>query len=235
MLDVPALASECRFAHRSDLDVVVAARLWEIIDAAVEQRGRVSMVLSGGTTPAPVYNVLREMPLPWDEMTLCPSDERWVDVDDPASNEGMFRRELLGSGAAGVELISMARNSDDPDRDATACNRLLEKRSQPWDIAILGMGTDGHTASWFPGAPGLPEALNSERRCAVVRPAGDGPIRLTLTRTELLSARLIILLISGERKWQVYDRAKRGVSDDLPVSYLLHQDRVPVDVFWSVA
>lgn len=232
-LGAPALASECRFARAEDLHVVVAARLWELIDAAVEERGRATIALAGGSTPVPIYNLLREMPLPWDRLTLVPTDERWVNVDDPDSNEGMFRRELLAGATAGVELLSMARSRAAAAADAAACDESLA-RLPAFDAVLLGMGADGHTASWFPGARGLQAALEGPRRCVAVEPATTAQTRITLTRDAVVAAQRLLLVIGGPTKWEVYERARDAPDPTgLPVSAVLHQDRAPVDVYWS--
>lgn len=232
MLETHALASECRFARSDEMHAVVAARLWELIDAAVEARGRAVVALAGGSTPVPVYNLLREMPLPWDQITLCPTDERWVPVDDEASNEGMFRRELLGADTAGVEVVSMARHADSAAADAANADRVLERLDRPFDIVLLGMGSDGHTASWFPGARGLEEAMTSGQRCVAIEPPATPHPRVTLTRAAVLDAANLLLVIGGDDKWEVYRRALREPGE-LPVGAILHQERAPLDVYWS--
>lgn len=232
-LRAPAIASECRFAVAEDLQVIVAARVWELIDAAVEQRGRAVIALAGGSTPVPVYNLLRDMPVPWDQVTLCATDERWVAVEDPASNEGMFRRELLGRAAAGVEFISMARSRASAAADAQAVDEQL-RRLDAFDLVLLGMGSDGHTASWFPGASGLDAALDSAAACVAVEPATTSQVRITLTRDVVLKAGRILLVMGGSEKWRVYaDAAQTPDLKRHPVSAVLHQQRAPVDVYWS--
>lgn len=236
MLGAAAIASECRFAHPQDLTVTVAARLWELIDEAVSADGQASLVLAGGSTPVPIYNTLRELPLPWDTLRLCLSDERWVDVSDAASNEGMLRRELFSDPSQHGRLISLARRSDDIEADAAAVERELASSERPWDTVILGMGADGHTASLFPAAPGLEQALTSHRRCVPVVPQAAAHARLTLTLPELLNSRRILLLLSGAQKWQVYQEAIAGEDvAAMPVRAVLHQTKTPVDVYWSAS
>lgn len=232
MLETPALASECRYARAVEMHAVVAARLWELIDAAIETHGRALIALAGGSTPVPIYNLLREMPLPWDQLTISPTDERWVQLEEPASNEGMLRRELLGPDAAGVELVSMARRAADPGADAAAADQTLARLGRPFDVALLGMGADGHTASWFPDARGLDVALSSQRHCVAVEPPATPEPRLTLTRAALLSTGNLLLVIGGAEKWAVY---RDAIADPAryPVGALLQQQSAPLDVYWA--
>lgn len=225
--------SECRFAHFDELTIALAARLWDLVESAVEKQGRASIVLSGGSTPVPLYNILRELPLPWEALQLCLSDERWVTVDNDASNEGMLQRELL-PGDPPVAMVSMARTVDTVAAEADRIDRELGELGARWDVAILGMGSDGHTASLFPHADGLTQALTSERNCVAVTPAEVEQARLTLTLRQLLNARRIILLLRGSEKWRVYEEALAGDDQEsMPVRAILHQQEVPVDVYWA--
>ncbi len=223
--------SECRYTHSADLTIALAALIWDTVEECVALRDRAQIVLSGGSTPAGLYNVLRELPLPWEKLAFCPSDERWVPVSDNASNEGMFLRELLGPDSPS-RLLSMARTGDEPEADAERASAAIASLDNPFDLVLLGMGTDGHTASLFPGAPGLAEALEADAGCVVVRP--ESAVRLTLSRRALLNSRQIVLLLRGADKWKVYQEALAG--DDvsaMPVRAILHQDQVPVNVYCS--
>ena len=228
------VASECRYAQNDELLIGLTARIWDLLEEAVEHETRPAVVLSGGSTPVGLYNVLRELPLPWPTMDLCLSDERWVPIDDEASNEGMLERELIRDPGP-AKLISMARRADTAEADAARVEAELRGRSEPWDLVLLGMGNDGHTASLFPGAKGLAEALAGERRCVAVEPVDSPNVRLTLTLQELLNSRRIILLLRGAEKWRVYREALEGDNiNAMPVRAVLHQRQVPVDVYWSL-
>ena len=112
-------------------------------------------------------------------------------------------------------------------------NQRLAALHWPIDVVVLGMGEDGHTASLFPNAPGLEQALCSSGPLAWVHPATAAYPRLTLTLPALLASRELVLSLGGEAKQAVYREALREATAALPVSLLLHQPRVPVSVWLS--
>ncbi|MCU1457352.1 MAG: phosphogluconate dehydrogenase ((+)-dependent, decarboxylating) [Actinomycetia bacterium] len=184
-----------------------------------------SIALSGGTTARECYELLAVTDLPWNEVEVYFSDERWVPVDDPDSNEGMARRVFLDS--ADVKAIHSMRHAagkDDEGPDpigaaADAYDRLL-RSSDPIDVVHLGVGPDGHTASLFPGTPTLEE---KER---LVVPSGDDlhPYpRLTFTFPAIARCRLAIVTVEGESKRPALEAIRRG--DDLPAAHIA-ADRV---------
>jgi 6-phosphogluconolactonase len=191
-------------------------------------RGRASLVATGGRSPGPVYDRLaRAEGTDWGRVTVTLSDERCVAPEDDASNARLVRERLLVGAAANARFLPLW-----PQPQAAALRALL-----PFDAVLLGMGEDGHVASLIPGAPGLAAALDpTSEQLTVAVPAGLGkpPLaRVSLTMSALLQARAILLLIAGEAKREVLERARAGA--DLPVRALIAQPRVPVRILWSPA
>jgi 6-phosphogluconolactonase len=190
---------------------------------ALRLRGRAALVATGGRAPGPVYDRLRDAAPDWSRVIVTLSDDRCVPEDDPASNAGLVRARLLRGAAARAHLQPLW-----PQSDPAALAALL-----PFDAVLLGMGEDGHIASLIPGDPGLAAALTTDDLTRPV-PAGlgDPPLaRVTLTLRALLDARAIFLLIAGDAKRGVIERASAGA--DLPVGRLLSQARAPVRILWS--
>ncbi|HET6970984.1 MAG TPA: 6-phosphogluconolactonase [Phenylobacterium sp.] len=197
----------------------VSAKLSE----ALRLRSRASLVATGGRSPGPVYDRLRDGPPDWSRVIVTLSDERCVPPEDPASNAGLVRGRLLQHGAGRAHLIPLW-----PQPEPAALAALL-----PFDAVLLGMGEDGHIASLIPGDPGLEDALTTDDLTRTV-PAGLGnpPLpRVTLTLRALLDARAIFLLVAGDAKRGVIERAAAGA--DLPVGRLLSQTRTPLRILWS--
>ena len=178
---------------------------------------RAALAVSGGTTPAPTFELLAGTALPWARVDVTLTDERDVAVEHAASNEGMLRRTLLTDQAAEAQFI--------PLEDAA-----LAAMPTPFAAALLGMGEDGHFASIFPDAAERSALLDVEnpRACCEVRTAASPHPRRTLTLSRLLASDSIILLAFGEAKRSVIEQP-----GDRPVAALLAQTRTPVHVFWA--
>ena len=189
-------------------DLIDRASHWlvQVLRDALAQSDRVRFAISGGRTPEPVYGAMGSMPLPWERVDLLLGDERWVPVDDPASNGGMVQRSLLAA-EPGCRATLHQVPTDLPTPTAAASRydgilRQLSGSTPPWlDLALLGLGDDGHTASLFPGT-----AAVQEREALVTTGVGKGLARITLTAPCLSSARQVAFLISGGAKAQALRR-----------------------------
>lgn len=211
----------------------LAGFVGERLRAAVTVRGAASLAVSGGRTPVRFFDALSGLDLPWDRITVTLVDERRVPPDTERSNERLVRAHLLRARAATATFVGLYRGGTDEhvDRDLAEC--ALDAVPWPLTVAVLGMGDDGHTASFFPDGDNLPACLDpaGARRVETMRaPAAVEP-RLTLTLPALLAAQTIALHVEGAGKRGVLDRALQpGPESDLPVRTVL--SRAPVDVFW---
>lgn len=204
----------------------------EALADALAARGHATLVATGGTTPGPLYDRLSGAPLAWDKVTVTLSDERWAPPKSPDSNERLVRERLLTGPAAAASFVPL-KGLGSPEEDAVQASAALAGLARPFDLVLLGMGEDGHIASLFPGSPALARALDPEEPalCLAV-PQGEGrppaQPRLTLSLAALRSARRLILLFSGRRKFDVLERALQ-TPDPLryPVSAIL---TAPTDI-----
>jgi 6-phosphogluconolactonase len=215
-----------------DLAAHVARHLSEACDA----RGQAVLAVSGGRSPIPVFEALRRLDVPWSKVIVTLVDERWVPDDHADSNAGLVRRHLLQDNAAAASFVPWYDGSADPYAGQAHCEAALQALPLPFDVVLLGMGDDGHTASLFPEAPELAAATDLTRNalCAAIMPPAAKQARLSLTRYALArrSARLV-LQWSGAAKREVFQRAVAAPTLALPISLFLHQTAVPVDVWYA--
>lgn len=224
------------FENGAQLADTLANYVTDAISAGIAERGRASLVLSGGSTPVQLFQQLASRPIAWADVSVTLSDERWVSETSDDSNAAMLRRELLTGEATAAEFISLKTEHATPAEGETACAQRLAALPVPYDLVILGMGTDGHTASLFPGDANLSRALDPDtaQPCISANPPGAAQARMSLTLSSLLSCRHLVLLISGAKKRAVLETALgEGPVEDMPVRALLRQDAVAVDVFWA--
>lgn len=229
------LLNEHRLPGPAALADVLAEQVRVDLQEAIVQRGAASLVVSGGRTPARFFERLRGQPLDWSKVWITLADERWVDVSLEASNEHLVRRQLLTDGAAAAHFVGLKNPADTPEAGAEWATRALSRMPQPYDVVVLGMGDDGHTASLFPGSLALSRALDPAVApgCVAIHALTAPHARMTLNLAALLATRRIILHIEGETKWAVYQRARAaGSALEMPVRAVLQQKEVPVDVFW---
>jgi 6-phosphogluconolactonase len=201
-----------------------AAAVARCLVDGLKTRGRASLVATGGRSPGPVYDRLRDAAVDWTRVVVTLSDERRVEPTSADSNTRLVRERLLVGRAAKAHLLPLA---DDAEPGLRA---LL-----PFDAVLLGMGEDGHVASLIPGSPALAQGMDLDSdRLLIDIPAGVGspPLaRVSLTLPAILQAKAIFLLIAGDAKREVIARAEAGA--DMPVGAILAQDRVPVRVLWA--
>ena len=197
---------------------------------AIETRGRAGMAVSGGRSPIPLFDRLSRCDIDWPNIHITLVDERFVAPNDKDSNERLVRDHLLVNKASQAEFTGLITEPD----NILNCVDRANQTTRPVNLAILGMGDDGHTASLFPGAPQLADALSREQTNRYVRitPPAAPHERISMTLAALLHAEQLILTISGPHKRQIYEQAAQKRTPTLPVSYLIMQSAAPLDVYW---
>ncbi len=227
--------SEYKFENREALFGDLHAEIVKRLSLAIENNGVASMLLSGGTTPGPLYRALSETDIDWDKAWFSATDERWVEPDHKDSNEKLIRDNLLKNHAAKAHYIGLKSNHQTPQLGQSDTEEKFSKLPVPFDIVLLGMGEDGHVASLFPNSTDTTVALDESNGqfCHTIHRDGNDVDRMTVTLKGLKTSKKIILLFNGNTKLQVYNKAKLQKTDDLPVSHLLHQNDVSVSLYWA--
>lgn len=227
---------EHRFPDALSLANALSGEIKVDLAEAIVARGAASLVVSGGRTPRQLFEQLRNETLAWSSVWITLADERWVETSAPESNERLVRETLLVGPAEQARFVGLKNPAPTPEAGAEWAMRGLTRVPRPFDVVVLGMGEDGHTASLFPDSMALARGLDATAApaCIAVNALAAPHARVSLNLAALLDARRIVLHIEGESKWQVYQRARRpGPATELPVRAILHQQQVPVDVFWA--
>ena len=223
----------CRtFNDRQQLADALAEAVAVNLKAGIAARGKASVALSGGTTPVAFFQALsRRDDVPWDKVTVTLVDERWGDETSDRSNARLVKQHLLQGRAAAATFVPLYQGGDTPDAAKASAAQAAVPR--PLDAAVLGMGNDGHTASFFPGGDTLNEALTAEGPVIAIRAPGAGEPRVTLTLKQLLAARALYLHIEGEGKLETLRKAEaEGPIEDMPVRAILRETSTPLTIYW---
>ncbi|MFH7319454.1 6-phosphogluconolactonase [Desulfurivibrio sp. D14AmB] len=200
-----------KFPHPQAMAQAAANLIIDRARAAVTTRGFFSLVLAGGSTPLPLYELLTSPPLvremPWAATHIFQGDERCVPPTDPASNFGRAAAVLLPPGLITPANIHRMAGELPPAVGAERYRRELAGFGHDFDLVLLGMGTDGHVASLFPGSPLL--AVKDQTVAAEEQPVGSPPLpRLTLTLPAINRAATVIIMVTGGRKARIVQEIK---------------------------
>lgn len=222
------------FADKTTLAKELAEAVADRIRIAIAARGTASIAVSGGSTPGKFFAALgKTKDIDWDNVVVTLVDERWVDETSDRSNALLVNEKLLQGPAAVARFFPLFSGGDEPDNAAIAkTNALMADLPKPFAAVILGMGNDGHTASFFPGGDTLDQAFTSEGPTLAIRAPGAGEPRVTFTLPRLLETDGLYLHIEGDEKAEVLDRALGdGPTEDLPIRAVLRSS-APVTVYW---
>ena len=227
-----------KFDTAEDMFRTLADEIVARLKQGVVERGAASLVCSGGTTPGALYDILAQCDVPWDKVTITLSDERWVAPTEDGSNEKLVRTRLLVGKAAAARIVPMKTNDASPDGAETIVSAAIASVPRPFDVMLLGMGDDGHTASLYPHSQGLDKSLDVNDPALVRGVHTDHAVktgeRMTLTLRVLLDSKWIVILLKGADKLKTYEAAASGNDvQEMPVRALLGQDATPVLTYWA--
>ncbi|WP_394647590.1 6-phosphogluconolactonase [uncultured Sphingomonas sp.] len=221
----------------AELADAVAGDIQFVIESAIDARGSAVIALAGGKTPLPAYEKLAKAKLDWKRVTIVPGDERIVPLGDALSNVTSLGKIFIPKGARVMPIVPKA--TEDYKAAGRSADALMQDLHWPLDLCLLGVGGDGHTASIFPG-PDYDEALNGpkERRALGVMPdplPPEAPVaRVSLTRQGIVTARALMIAVTGAAKRKVIEDAiKEGAGSPYPIGRVLADAELPVDIHWA--
>ena len=218
-----------------ELADAVAGDIGFIVESAIDARNASLIAVPGGKTGPAIFPKLAAQNLPWKRVTVIPTDDRLVPMDSDLANVREIAKAFLRTGA---RVIPIATEIADYKLAGNSADARLQDLPWPPDLVWLGVGADGHTASIFPG-PDLQDALDAPkaRRAVGVMPdplPEEAPVaRVTLTRAAILSARTILITVTGQQKRELLERAiADGQSSKLPIGRVLAEAEQPIDIHW---
>jgi len=214
-------------AHHLFVDAdALAQRLARDVAASLRQAlaatERATLAVSGGTTPQKFFDTLSRQKMDWSRVTITLVDERQVDETSPRSNARLVKAALVQNEAAVARFVPLFENP-------SAANL------PDFDVVVLGLGNDGHTASFFPGGDTLAQCLSDAAPpLLAISAPGSGEPRLTFSLPKILAAKEIMLHIQGQDKWATLERVQAG-SDimEMPVRSVLQSGR-EVEIYWCL-
>lgn len=201
----------------------------------IAKRGTGVFAVSGGSTPKRFFKALATRDLDWSQVIVTLVDERWVAPSSDRSNAKLVHDLLLTGNAAKARFVPLWSGGEEPTVSTVSdTNAKLAALPMPFDAVILGMGNDGHTASFFPGGDTLDTALTSKGPALPLKAPGAGEPRITLTLPVLLNTRSLYLHIEGSEKATTLERAMAdGPVEAMPVRAVLRQTMTPVHIYYA--
>ena len=224
------------FEDQPMLEQALAHHIASKLRHASVMRGKASLAVSGGTTPKGVYRQLSQLALEWDKVTIALVDERWVSPEHAASNEATVRATLLQNEAQSASFIGLWHEAESIEEGVMLASEQFRNLPNRFDVVLLGMGNDGHTASLFPYTENLMQGLapTSGQKLIAIQPLDASWPRISMTLPRILASDEVILLFVGDDKRQVFNKALAGDEvERMPVRAVLRQSKTPVEIFWA--
>lgn len=228
-------------ADQQSLAENLAGELVVKMDAAIAEKGSVVLALSGGSTPKPLFQVLAEYDLDWSKVIITLVDERWVDESHELSNATFMKTFLLNSLPDTVRFVPLYQAADSVMAsfdlvlaDYCAITNSTIDVPRAFDIVVLGMGGDGHTASFFPDADNVADLVDINAKAALLSCSSPSTQveRITWSLPMLLNTEFLALHITGSAKKDVFEQAAAGGEvTKLPIRSAIFQDRIPLNVY----
>ena len=214
------------YADRETLIEKITDHLAQDLTTALQMRSRATFVVPGGTTPGPIFDLLCRKGLDWARVDVMLSDERWLPEDDPRSNTRLLRQRLLVNRAAASGYLPLYAAYEHPEQGLPGLAAKLEPHL-PIAVMLLGMGADMHTASLFPGADKLKQALAADAPALVpMRAPGAPEARITLSARVLDASDYKHIVIMGDEKRAALEQAQTLTSTAAPVCAILKETKV---------
>lgn len=228
--------SELIFDNGDTLANALAEAIAEQLKAALDDNGHASLAVSGGSTPGKLFQRLSQVDIDWSKIWITLVDERCVLPDHERSNARLVQEGLMQGFAAKAQFAPLFIDAgQSTEQNAAMVTEKANADFLPFDVVVLGMGNDGHTASFFPDADELSDALDAPIAAVLaIHAASAGETRLTFNYAALSMASHIYLHIEGDDKRHTLTKAKDyGETHDMPIRSFLRDESLPLSIYWA--
>ena len=208
-------------------------KIVEILKQSINSDGRASLAVSGGRTPIPLLEALSDLKLDWSSVDLMLVDDRWVEPSHEDSNERLVRAHLIKNKAKKINFVPLKNNNKTAKDGHKFSEELLQQVKSPFDIVVLGVGSDGHTASLFPCSDELTEGMNLNNPCRLIAtsPKTAPYERMSLTAKAIIDSKNIFLHLNGSDKLHTLELAMTNKDAmKMPIYYFLEKG---LKIYWS--
>ena len=205
----------------------------EILKQSINSDGRASLAVSGGRTPIPLLDALSDLKLDWSSVDLTLVDDRWVEPSHEDSNERLVRAHLIKNKAKKINFVPLKNNNKTAKDGHKLSEELLQQVKSPFDVVVLGVGSDGHTASLFPCSDELTEGMNLNNPCRLIAtsPKTAPYERMSLTAKTITDSKNIFLHLNGSGKLHTLELAMTNKDAmKMPIYYFLEKG---LKIYWS--
>jgi 6-phosphogluconolactonase len=221
---------------RSEMESKLVAEIAQTLAQDIEHKGRATLLVSGGSTPLNLFKLLSNADIEWSKVTVSLVDERFVPDGHKDQNGELVKANLLQNKALKAQFIPLVQNAEDATSNLDQVRSSFSSNHFPLSVVILGMGTDGHTASLFPDAPELDEGmdLNQSEWLMITNPKVAPHQRITFTRKALLNTNRLILHCYGQEKALILKEAEQKLDYHIyPIAAFMGQDMIDLEVYWT--
>lgn len=225
------------FTDKAELEHKLALEISQILNQEIKNKGEATLLVSGGSTPKKLFEILSNKEIDWKKVSIGLIDERFVATETDESNELLIKNTLLKNNAADAKFIGLVFNLDDYKENLNIAISKNNAINKSITCSVLGMGLDGHTASLFPNSEEIytDDSIFGDKIIINTKASSEPSKRISYTKSKILSSKHLFLYFNGKEKLDVFNSAKKSNNPSLkPISAFIHQNKKTLNVFCSI-
>ena len=225
------------FTDKAELELKLAIEISQILKQEIKNKGEATLLVSGGSTPKKLYEILSKKEIDWNKVSIGLIDERFVATKTDDSNELLIKNTLLKNKAADAKFTGLVFKLDNYKENL---NIAISKNKAIYNsitCSVLGMGLDGHTASLFPNSEKVytDDSIFGDKIIINTKANSEPSKRISYTKSKILSSKHLFLYFNGREKLDIFNFAKENHNaSSKPISAFIHQNTTTLNVFCSI-